>query len=85
MAEDTEVGSSEREIVSDRCQCSEVRRMMRRGIIERWIYPLMSLYPFLCGRCGRRFMVLLDDEEAGWLKSVGEFVSKLNLPRYRAS
>jgi len=74
-----------REIVCDDCHCSEVRRMSRQGIFERWICPAMSIYPFLCGRCGRRFMVALNDEEAGWLKSVGEFVSKLKIPRYRAS
>ena len=54
-------------IVCDLCQCSEVRRMNRRGIFERWVYPLMSVYPFLCGRCGRRFMVALNEEKAGLL------------------
>jgi hypothetical protein len=46
-----------------RCHCEEVRRVWRQGPIERWIYPLMSIYPFVCGRCGLRFTTVLPDRE----------------------
>jgi hypothetical protein len=52
------------EIVCKKCQCGEVRRARRQGPIERWIYPLMSIYPFVCGKCSRRFITTVRRDEA---------------------
>jgi hypothetical protein len=43
-------------VVCTKCQCEDVRRVRRQGILERWVLPKLSLYPFLCGRCGGRFL-----------------------------
>jgi hypothetical protein len=59
------LGRSRAEIECRKCHCTEVRRMSRRGLVERWIYPLMRIYPFLCGRCGRRFHAMMTGEKAG--------------------
>jgi hypothetical protein len=50
-------------IVCAECKCDEVRRVRRRWMVERWIYPLMSIYPFACGRCGRRFIAIIPRDE----------------------
>lgn len=50
------------ELVCNECQCDDVRQMRRQGILERLVYPLVFLYPFLCGRCGRRFTSFLPRE-----------------------
>lgn len=52
------------EIICDRCQCDDVRRIRRRGAIERWFFPLLSIYPFLCGRCGHRFLSVVPRDVA---------------------
>jgi hypothetical protein len=45
-----------RSITCVECDCSEIRRVKRQGLLERWVLPRVSLFPFLCGRCGRRFI-----------------------------
>jgi hypothetical protein len=51
------------EIVCKKCKCDEVRRVRRRGPIEHWIYPMMSIYPFVCGKCARRFIAIVHRDE----------------------
>ncbi len=43
------------EIICTDCQTNEVRRTHRKGLIERWVLPRFSIYPFICGMCYRRF------------------------------
>lgn len=52
------------------CECNEIRRVKRQGILERWILPNLSLYPFLCGKCGRRFISYARDRGLDTLPDV---------------
>ncbi len=45
------------EVVCPRCQVEAARRSRRRGIIERWVLPRFSIYPFRCARCDHRFLM----------------------------
>ena len=48
------------DVVCPRCQMETARRSRRRGIIERWLLPRFSVYPFRCARCGNRFLMSWD-------------------------
>ncbi len=45
------------EVVCPRCQVKAACRSRRRGMIERWVLPRFSIYPFRCARCGNRFLM----------------------------
>jgi hypothetical protein len=49
-------------IICPHCACSDVRRVKRQGLLERRILSTLSIFPFQCGRCGRRFLVPLPPD-----------------------
>lgn len=38
------------------CHSVETRRIRRKGILERWLLPKVSVYPFKCGECSKQFL-----------------------------
>jgi hypothetical protein len=39
-----------------RCESHLVRRSARRGFVERFLYPLLFLWPYRCDECDVRFL-----------------------------
>jgi hypothetical protein len=50
-------------IICSHCQTDEVRRVHRKGPIERWVLPKLAIYPFICGMCYRRFRAKVREEK----------------------
>jgi len=57
------------------CTCSDVRRVKRRGYLERLILSKFSIFPFQCGRCDRRFLALLPPDDQCCESQAAEEVS----------
>ncbi len=38
------------------CASSRVRRSYRRGFVERFVYPVLFVWPYRCENCDLRFL-----------------------------
>jgi DNA-directed RNA polymerase subunit RPC12/RpoP len=50
-------------IVCPRCSYDRVRRVYRKGPLQKFIYPLFGYYPWRCTRCGKKLMLRLRNLE----------------------
>jgi DNA-directed RNA polymerase subunit RPC12/RpoP len=39
-----------------RCESTVVRRSMRKGFVEHFLYPLFFVWPYRCDDCDMRFL-----------------------------